>query len=81
MRAMDYRAAFWSVLTALVMSVILAAIALPEILSHEFNRGYTAGKAMPKIIPQNCLAWWFGGNPVRADRHLRAACAARKHHK
>lgn len=75
---MDYRAAFWSLLTVVGLTLVLAAILLPEIMANEFDRGVVAGKTERKVVPKDCLAWWFGDDSTRADRHLRAACAARK---
>lgn len=74
---MDYRAAFWSLFAVCGLTLALAVVVLPEIVAQEFDRGVAAGRLGRTVVPQNCLAWWFGGDPARADRHLQAACAAR----
>lgn len=48
----------------------------------EYMRGVAAGRKQVldthAAKPKDCVAWWFQGDPVRADRNLTAACAARK---
>lgn len=73
-----YRAGFW----VLVVAHVLTLVAMALHADNEYDRGRIAGliegrKAAAKA-PHGCVAWWFQGDAIRADRNLRAACAARK---
>lgn len=73
-------------LLVLVGVCFLATLAAAAILdwhaTTEFQRGVIAGRqqAIEEAArkPHDCVSWWFQGDPTRADRNLRAACAARK---
>lgn len=61
----------------LTATAFVASGALGWYGETEYLRGVAAGRRQAQPAPTNCVAWWFGGDPTRADRNLKAACAAR----
>jgi hypothetical protein len=57
-------------------------LTLDWLATTEYQRGVLAGRVQAvqesAKRPHNCVAWWFQGDPVHADRNLKAACAARE---
>lgn len=74
-----------AIVGAMAAGVALAAVTV-YMTDDSYTRGYLAGRkhaleALAAKRPAACMSWWFQGDPVQADRHLRAACAARKKRK
>jgi hypothetical protein len=69
-------------LAAVSLAAMAALVAIDWHSTREFERGVLAGRQ--QVLkertgkPHDCVAWWFQGDPTRADRNLTAACAARK---
>lgn len=74
--------AFFAYIGVTAACVWLALIGPDNLLDHAYKAGFQAGhEAAAASAPDytsQCMAFWFAGDPVLADKKLKAACAARK---
>lgn len=62
----------------LVAACLGPALDAYDISKRAYRLGYERGYASAPDLTGQCMAFWFNGDPILADKKLKAACAARK---
>lgn len=69
---------FFATIGAGAVVVALTITAIDGLIDEAYQVGYKTGRASVPDLSGQCVAYWFSGDPVLADKKLKAACAARK---